>query len=172
MDLLSNDLRSKNPKNTLPAVFERNAKTRFTVLINPNQLKDDLRGSSDRSDPNKYLRRLSTTALKFKGKSLTKALTDKSDSPEKPELSDIIPSWLSAREDFRQNCQQLLQSSTFDLSKIAKKSAVFRTAEESEAFCAWVSKSEFFKTLPQSIVRDLCSNLYLETFTRGSIGIH
>jgi hypothetical protein len=171
MVLSTNNIRSKFPKNTLPAVFEsRSNHPRFTVLVNPSHLQADQGKLTERSDPSKYLRRLSTTAIRSKGKSLPKPPSDQLNTQETPETSDIIPSWLSAREDFRQNCQQLLQSSTFDLTKIAKKSAVFRSPEESEAFSSWVAKSEFFKTLPQSIVRDLCNNLYCEQFSRGSIG--
>ena len=46
-----------------------------------------------------------------------------------------------------------------DLFQVAKTPYSQRTPEESEALYLWIRQTEFFKSIPQGIVRELCNAL-------------
>ena len=86
-------------------------------------------------------------------------------SPQPPQeenfddLADILPNWLITREDFKVKYNQMIKLEFFDISEVVLRPLLQRTHDERNALYNWVSSTEFFKTIPSTIVRELCDCL-------------
>lgn len=155
--------REKIPKNTLPRTLQQSLSSRKHTIINDIQSIRELKKSSTQHRCSvKFLKRLSTTALRLPNKLISK--NSCSLPIQSNDHSDTIPSWLSAREDFKQNCIKLQERAVSDLYQVAKIPYPQRTSEESEVLYLWIRQTEFFKSVPQGIVRELCNALSAEHF--------
>lgn len=159
--------RKQTKKVTLPSPTLQNFQTsrKHTIINDKNEIQllhQFKKSSTHYRNSIKSLRRVSTSAAHLKNNTQQNPIN--LFSVGLLEHSDTIPSWLSAREDFQQNCIRIQQSIVSDLFKVAKTHWTQRSAEEADALYLWVRQTEFFKTLPQGIVRELCNVITAEHY--------
>jgi hypothetical protein len=113
---------------------------------------------------------------KYLKKSLTNRQNSSGPRPSKINLpifpeghEKIFPEWLTAREDFQKKYSEIMVKETSDLAQIASKYLTIRTDDEKRALYKWVSNADFFRSLPQMIVRDLADNLHCLQLKKGEI---
>jgi hypothetical protein len=86
-------------------------------------------------------------------------------------LNNIIPEWLTSREDFQLKYHEMKKFDNKDLGKIVQTPVNLRTEDEKRALYAWVSTKDFFKNLPQMIARELCVCMVYKQYKKGDYGI-
>lgn len=159
--------RKTTKKVTLPPPVAHNFQTsrKHTIVNDTNQiqlLRQFKKSSTNHRNSIKALRRISTSAAHLKINSQPNPIN--LFSIRTIDHSDTIPSWLSAREDFQQNCIRIQQSVVSDLFKVAKSHWTQRSDDETEALYMWVRQTEFFKALPQGVIRELCNVITAEHY--------